>query len=488
MKRSTARRTPAFASEGLPEVLEALRESEERLRMVVRNAPVVLWAIDRRGLFTFLDGRGLAALGSRAAASVGRSVFEVYANDPEVIENSRRVLAGEEFTAVGEVGGVWFETLFSPLRDATGRVVGAMGVSTDVTHRRRAEEELQASEAKFRKIFHESPGAIAINRRSDGRYREVNDEFLRLTERTREEVLGRKPEELGIRVNPEDLGKVVEGIRSRGLVRDLEAEIPTRSGAIRSILFSAASIDVAGEPCVLSFLHDVTERKQAEVTLRLVSGRLLQSQDEERRRIARELHDSTAQGLASVAMNLALVERGAPALDSRARAALAEAVALVEQCSREVRTLSYLLHPPMLDEVGLVSAMRGYVDGFAERSGIRVEVDVPRDLGRFPREIELTLFRIVQESLTNIHRHSGSATASVRIEKSAGIVALEVADQGRGATRRLESMPDGAARLGVGIAGMRERVRQLRGRFQLESVEGRGTTVRATLPLEPEVP
>ncbi len=229
--------------------------------------------------------------------------------------------------------------------------------------------------------------------------------------------------------------------------------------------------------------NEITERQNAEDSLRKLSGRLLRLQDEERRRMARELHDTTGQTLAALALNLYLIESGPKRkLDEHSRKALSESLALAEQCSREIRTMSYLLHPPLLDELGLAAVLRWYSDGFSQRSGIRVDLQIPSKLGRLPQDVEMTLFRIVQEGLTNIHRHSGSKTAKICVSVNGDGVALEVVDQGRGIPpEKLERGRGGVSELGVGIAGMRERVRQLGGRLEIRSDQD-GTTVKAVLP------
>jgi signal transduction histidine kinase len=229
--------------------------------------------------------------------------------------------------------------------------------------------------------------------------------------------------------------------------------------------------------------RDLTEKKHSEQRLRELTGRLLHLQEEERRRMARELHDTTVQNLAALGMYLSLVEQTVTTDDPKIRKVLSEVVSLAEQCAKEVRTFSYLLHPPMLDELGLPSALRSYLEGFEKRSGVSVELDLSPELGRMPHEIELTLFRIVQEGLTNIHRHSGSRTAAIRITQDVAEVALEVEDQGRGiAADVVEDVTGATGRIGVGIAGMRERLRQLRGRFEIDS-NSRGTTLKAVIPL-----
>jgi signal transduction histidine kinase len=236
--------------------------------------------------------------------------------------------------------------------------------------------------------------------------------------------------------------------------------------------------DIGGE------LAHFVERRRAEDVLRQLSGQLLQLQDEERRRLARELHDSTAQNLTAVAVNLALVKNSTAALDPQACHSLEESLKLVKESVKEIRTLSYLLHPPLLEERGLAPALSWYLEGFTRRSGIQVHVDVPPELGRLPADVELALFRIVQEGLTNIHLHSGSETAHVWLARNAQHILLTVADQGRGMPAGLQQkLPTTDPLIGVGIAGMRERVRQLGGQFEIHAGNP-GTTLLVTLPVD----
>lgn len=224
------------------------------------------------------------------------------------------------------------------------------------------------------------------------------------------------------------------------------------------------------------------ERKRSENAVHDLSARLLDLQEAERRRIARDLHDTTAQTLAALCMNLSTLNRAAGGLPAGAQSVLSESAALASQCSRELRTTAYLLHPPLLDELGLAGAVREYCDGFAERSGLRVDLEIPPDLPALPREAATTFFRIMQECLANIHRHSGSPTASIRFRRDDRGIRMEVTDQGRGIPEHILRPPEDApARLGVGIAGMRERIRQLGGVLELAN-HTRGATVSALLP------
>jgi signal transduction histidine kinase len=215
-----------------------------------------------------------------------------------------------------------------------------------------------------------------------------------------------------------------------------------------------------------------------------LSARILQAQDQERRRLARHLHETVAQSLTALKMNLARINR-ATGSNPAIRNTSEDSMALADNAMREVRTLSYLLHPPLLEESGLASALGWYVTGFGERSGIKVTLDIPDELGRLPEQIETAAFRMVQESLTNIHRHSGSTTAKVRISARNGSLRVEVEDEGRGmAAARRNKFVGAPFNHGVGLASMRERAMQLGGRLEIES-SSRGTKVSLILPLPP---
>jgi signal transduction histidine kinase len=215
--------------------------------------------------------------------------------------------------------------------------------------------------------------------------------------------------------------------------------------------------------------------------LRELSARLLQLQDDERRRIARELHDSVGQMLAALGMNLAAVGTDIERLIKTGNT-VNDSAALVQELSKEVRTISHLLHPPLLDEAGLASALRWYVEGFAQRSKIKVDLEFPADFGRLPRESETAIFRTVQECLTNIHRHSESPTARIRIAASDGHVRVEVEDRGKGIPPEKQFEMASTGTPGVGIRGMRERLRQLGGSLDIHS-NGKGTLIVAQLPV-----
>lgn len=216
--------------------------------------------------------------------------------------------------------------------------------------------------------------------------------------------------------------------------------------------------------------------------VRDLSGRLLQMQDEERRRIARALHDSLGQIAAALSMNLTIVNDEVQQLSPKGTAAVTDSSALLQDLSREIRTISHLLHPPLLDEVGLSSALQWFVDGFAQRSGIKTKLELSGDFGRLPPEMETCVFRMVQESLTNVHRHSGSPTATVRIFRVDDEVSVEVRDAGLGISCEKKTAFTSTGKVGVGIRGMQERLRQFGGSLVVNS-DGSGTVVMARLPV-----
>ena len=234
---------------------------------------------------------------------------------------------------------------------------------------------------------------------------------------------------------------------------------------------------------ILEINRDITLRKEAEEALRNLSARLLQLQDEERRRIARELHDSTGQSLAALVLHLSAVSATISAIDPSYVELLQDAIGLAQKASDETRTLSYLLYPPTLDHSGLRSALEWYIDGFTQRSNIKVDLDVSLGPERLPEIVERTLFRVVQESLTNIFRHSGSESATVQIVLDSETVELQVSDKGKGIpANALGALNRAGGQLGVGIRGMRERVYQLGGALQVKSGVG-GTTILVGIPL-----
>ncbi|HKS65750.1 MAG TPA: CHASE3 domain-containing protein [Candidatus Acidoferrales bacterium] len=232
-----------------------------------------------------------------------------------------------------------------------------------------------------------------------------------------------------------------------------------------------------------TLLMELKERRQAEEVVRQLSGRLLKVQDQERRRIARELHDSLGQLLSSLKMNLDQMASRSGGIAAPREETIQMCLELTQQSLDETRTLSYLLHPPLLDEFGFASAAKWYVDGFVKRSKIDVKLEIAPDFERLPEEVELALFRVLQESLTNIHRHSGSPTAEIVARSLQRVVTLQITDHGKGISPEvLEKFRRIRGGVGVGLAGMRERIEELGGNLNIES-EGRTTVLEVKIPV-----
>jgi PAS domain S-box-containing protein len=289
--------------------------------------------------------------------------------------------------------------------------------------------------------------------------------------------------------------QVLDKLLSRAKSGNVRGEIRLRSedGRARTVRLTLSSNRQLGLEAVCAVATELTELvetnealRATEASLRQLSGRLLQMQDDERRRIARDLHDTTGQKIALLSMTIDQLARSSEAKKPEMRNGLKDVREMVRGMGEEIRTLSYLLHPPLLDECGLQSAVRWYAEGFEKRSGIKLHVDVSQNLNRLPIDAETALFRVLQESLTNVHRYSGSPSAEIHIARSANQVRLEVVDHGKGRRGNddVERSPlHGNVILGVGIPGMRERLRQLGG--SLEVVFGPdGTRVVAVLPLK----
>jgi PAS domain S-box-containing protein len=474
---------------------------EDRYRALVEQIPAVVF-------MAYMDrGIGEAYVSPQIEAILGFTQEE-WLNDPVrwyrqihpddkgrwSLEAAQMVLTGQPLRSVYRVLArdgrvVWFHCEAKMVRAADGRPWFIHGVGFDVSELKRAEEALRESEAMLRELFDSAPDTVVVVD-GDGRIARANAQIQRMLGFTRDELVGRPVEVL----LPERLRRshawhredYIAEPRIRPMGAGLELFCRCKDGTELPVDIMLSPVGPAAGGQVIAVVRDITARKGAEEALKrreeelsALSASLLSVQDEERRRIARELHDSTAQNLAGLAMNLSLLAKAAVSVpDPAVHRILTDSRALAEQCSREVRNLSYLLHPPLLDDLGLAPALKSYIAGFSHRTGIEVQLDVPPDLGRLAPEVETALFRIVQEGLTNVHRHSGSTRAAIRLTLTDGEVRLAVEDEGTGAVPRASE--DGV-RLGVGVPGMRERAQQLGGHMEIES--GRdGTTVIVSLP------
>jgi len=489
---------------------EALRVSEARFRTLVQDLHVGIVLLGREAETLFANRAALGIFGLTDDQVLGQasSAFEMTAIREDGTEMPfperpgpraiamKRPLRGE---VVGWRRGQSSETFWTlvdavPHMTEQGEVTNVILSISDISKRKKAEEELRASEERFRTLvesFH--IGVVLMGPKAEILF--ANPAALDIFRLSLEQVLGKTSEELGLTVLGEDGTEMPFAIRPapRAIATGqpvCDAVMGWQRPGSKEILWILGEVvplfsrEGRLERLVAAF-SDITERKETEEALHHLSARLLRLQDEERRRLGRELHDSLAQSVMAVNLDLAQVARSSVPLDKKARHALSEARGVLREMSREIRTLSYLLHPPVLDELGLVSAVKEYAQGFSERSGIALNIDVQCDFPRMPQEVETAFFRIVQESLANIQRHSGSSTGKIRLHAKQSVAELEIGDQGGGIAARPQTARGNgpqASRLGVGIPGMRERMAQLGGTLEVQSSSS-GTTVRATIPL-----
>jgi PAS domain S-box-containing protein len=371
-----------------------------------------------------------------------------------------------------------------PTVDASGRTIRLAGMSQDVTDRRQEENRLRRSEALLDQSEEIAgfgcwecdlaTGAIVLSKNLRKMYGLSSSDDWN-AERYWENVL---------RSDRAALRKTVGDAIAQRQPFEYVTRYRMPDRTVRIYHMRGATVEGPGgsAACVRGVVHDITSQTRSEEDLRRLSQELLRTQDAERRQIARNLHESAGQTLAAMKMTLANLEEALRENKEKEdlHGHLQAARGLAEDAIREVRVLSYLMHPPMLDEAGLGPTIQWYAKGFSERSGIETTIESAGNIGRLPQQVETTVFRIVQEALTNVHRYSGSLTATIRLDRSDTAVRVEVQDRGCGLQPHA---PGRHARLGVGIAGMRERVKQLDGVFEIESVAGRGTTVRANLPI-----
>jgi len=482
----------------LAAIVEELRRTNNRLAAVLDGISDCYYTVGRDWRFTFINPKAAAWFGGRSPeAMIGRNFRQMQTDAAPAVPLVRRAM--DEGTAVhGEIAsatqpGKWIDLHVYPSAD------GVSVFFRDITKRKAAEASLRESEERFRAMAETVPDILFASP-PEGGCDYLSPRFHEYTGLTAEAASGLGWAEA---LHPDDKKRILAARQLAAPTGESFAEecrIRAADGTYRWFVARWRPIhDAAGRTQKwFGAITDIDELKRGAEELHSLTRQLLAAQDSERRRIARDLHDSTAQNLAAVSLNISRALRLAPDIAIPATSALEESCQLIEQSQREIRTLTYLLHPPMLDEAGLPSALGWYVEGFSKRSGIAVSLEIAPELTerRLLIEVETALFRVVQEGLSNVHRHSGSSTAHIHLAEQApssgeSVVTLEIADAGRGMSKDAGdpvfagSKPGGAARpaLGVGVAGMRERVRQLGGRLEIRS-NGHGMSVRAIVPLD----
>jgi PAS domain S-box-containing protein len=493
------------------------------LAAIVNSSDDAIVSKSLDGVITSWNKGAERMFGYTAEEAVGQDITLIIPQDRReeegrILERLRRGERIEHFETVRERKDgtpLDISLTISPVKDGAGRVIGASKVARDITERKQAEQAL----AERALLLDLSNDAIFVRDLAD-RVTYWNKSASELYGYSREEALGRVSHELLRTEFPEPLERITEQLHhDKRWTGELIHRCKDGSQIVVASRWALDRDDGGNRKCVLETNNDITQQKQSEKALREskerlraladeletkvsvrtqelqqrnievleqsellreLSTRLLQIQDSERRHIARELHDSAGQIVTALGMKLASVAqhvRQNPLLAN----AIQEGQQLVQELGKEIRTTSYLLHPPLLDENGLSEAIPWYVQGLTERSGLTIDLRISENFGRLPGEVELAVFRLVQECLTNIHRHSGSKTATIRLSREDKSVSLEIQDDGKGIpAQRLAEIQ--AQRAGVGITGMRERVRHLNGQMNVESND-RGTKISVTFPL-----
>ena len=456
-----------------------LRRQKEILQRIFDNVPVMVGFVSPDGKIKLANQEWERTLGWPLEEVLGQDldVFAELYPDPKYRQEVLKFVfeSNAEWadfrTRVRD--GRMIDTSWANVHLADGTTIG---IGRDITERKRAETESRALiDAIPQQIWSGPP---------DGTLDYCNDRWRSYTGL---ELQGLRGDGWQTMLHPDDRERVLNAWHesvATGTPYEQEERHRGADGTYRWFLARGLPLRNAEGRIVRWYgtNTDIEDRRQAEEELRRLSGQLLRLQDEERRGIARDLHDSTGQDLVALATMLGQLRASIPSVERKSRRLVSKCEKLADRCIRDVRTLSYVLHPPVLDAAGLGDAIRDYVNGFTKRSGIRVELELSPRVGRMPQDVELALFRVVQEALTNIQRHSGSQRAKIRIDRSSDLT-LEISDRGHGTSvsrqRRKEEPRLG---IGVGVPSMQERVNLIGGRFEIDSTS-HGTTVRVAIPL-----
>ena len=519
-----------FLSDGLPDA----DLFEEVVGQVVQRAKSAAEVDDRR-VFVFGEMVALLWLEGKPAAAIRleqlwnqlirKYSFSLQCAYP--LKAFDRVEHGEPFLSIcGEhltvIPAEDFTALTGPeerLRNVSYLQQKAQAFDSVRAEREQTQKLLHTREAELTDLLENSLEGIHQTG-PDRRIRWANKALLNLLGYAQEEFVGHDIAEF--HVNKQTCDEFWNKVMQGEDLYDFEAEFRCKDETVRHVLIHCNALWDDGRLVhTRSFIRDVTERKEMERALKLaheelelrvsertaelmqkniqimdqsqtlemtnlglrrLSAHLLHVQDEERRRIARELHDSTGQSLALLSMNLSSLEGKAVTSDPELAEGLSENISIVKQVSTELRTLSYLLHPPLLDEMGLGSALRWYIDGFGQRSRIKINLELPKEFERLSRNLETAIFRVVQECLTNIHLHSGSPTATIRLHQSSDKITLEIKDEGKGIAPEKLSKVNSSGLSGLGLRGMRERIKDFQGDMEIISHE-KGTQIKVSVPL-----
>jgi two-component system sensor histidine kinase UhpB len=465
-------------------------DTQERLRTIIDSEPDCVKQVDAEGRLLDMNPAGLAMIQAESIEQVrGLEIAQVVAPEYRAAFNDlhRSVFAGSSGTLEFEIIGLkgkrsWLATHAVPLRDASGTIRAVLGITRDISRRRIAERALVESEERFCKAFYANALPLLITRLSDGMVLDANEAFTKLVNRPREEILGKTTVELGV-IEPARRAAIIERLRDEGVVNDIELQLHPRDSEPRTGILSLVRIELGGQQCTLGTYRDITEAKRAEeqlrasrTALRSLATRQQDIREDERSRIAREIHDSLGQALTALKLQLAAAQDAAAKEASPLSTRLAETALMVDDLVKSVRRIATELRPPILDQLGLPAAVEWLAQDFARRTGIRCQTSILPTDGAITNELATALFRIVQEALTNVLRHAGATRVDIELGVKSGCVMLEINDDGSGITEA--GMGPGS----LGILGMRERAAALGGVLEVAPRSNGGTRVAAWFP------
>jgi PAS domain S-box-containing protein len=478
------------------EAQRARRESERHYHVLLNSLKDhAVLTLNPHGYVTNWHNAAERMLGFSGKEALGMHFSRFYAaediSSKKPIREINQVLREGRFEGEGwrvrkDGSRFWAEVVIAPLRDDAGQLLGFAVITRDISERKKTEEELATRESLLTEAESlANLGSWELDLRTGEMtwslqlYRILGydpaqtmptfAEFARLIQLDLNDEMRRDSPSSSSHRYP--IESVVRWELLDGRARILHTRAwPSNSGP--------------GEPLrMIGTTEDVTERTERETELRRLSQQLLHARDAEQRRIARDLHETAVQSMAALKMMLGRIANLLPKSNKQARDLARSTTEVADEIIREVRTISHLMHPPLLDEGGLYPALHWYARGFSERSGIAANLQMDEGFGRLPRDTEIAIFRIVQEALTNVHRHSGSHDAIIRVARSDAGVRVEIEDHGKGMPVLSGPAGEKDVQLGVGTAGMRERVAQLRGTFEIKSAPAKGTVVSAILPV-----
>jgi len=468
-----------------------LREKESRFRALTESTSDCVWEVDTNDIHIYVNPRYKEILGYDSDEMIGRSAFD-FMDPNEAVrqkDNWQRIVdACKSFERVNNVmlhkdgHQVIFESNGVPVFNSEGKIIGFRGIDRDITSRVLSEEARRSSENKFTKVFQCAPDPIAISTFEDGRFIEVNESFIKATGYKYNDILGRTPSELKLWNEEEIYKKITKASCDNRLIRNFKIAFINKQGIHRSGLMSAEVIELAGKQCMIVAYKDTTQENRLREDMEFYVREITQIQENERKRIARELHDETAAGLATIKINIQnLMASGEVSADL-----IIELKALKEYVSTiadGVRRFSQKLRPVLLEELGLVASLKSLChDLESSHQAIKCHVTVKGSERRLPPDTELMMFRIAQEGINNIIKHSAANKMILVVDFSKRHVNLNIIDDGKGF--RLPNTISELARDGrVGLIGIQERINLLGGRFNIESEPNKGTIISAKIPI-----